>query len=608
MDEKKIKLQGFTPECVRNFSVIAHIDHGKSTLCDRLLEVTGTISSRIRHEQFLDKLPVERERGITVKAQTASMFYNFDGTDYLLNLIDTPGHVDFSYEVSRSLYACQGALLLVDASQGAQAQTVANFYLAFEQNLTIIPVINKIDMAAAHPEMVEHELKTLFDFNHEDILRASAKTGAGINDILKAIVTKLPPPQGNPAGQLKALLFDSWYDEYQGVIVLIALKDGALSKGDQISLAQTGRSYEALEVGLMFPDRVPVQTLYAGQVGYLIAGMKSVREARVGDTVHLAKKEVIPFPGFKPAQPMVFAGIYPVDASDFDLLRDAIEKLTLNDASVSVEKTSSSALGLGFQCGFLGLLHMDVFKQRLEQEYNLSVIATAPSVLYEIVRTNGETEKISNPSSFPDRQFIEEIREPTVRATIIVPKEYIGPIMQLCQDRRGVQQEFTFLSEDRVILIYRLPLNEIATDFYDQLKSLSSGYASLDYERAGYQTSDLVKMDILLSGKAVDTLSLIVHEDNAYRIGRSLTKKLKTAIPRQQFEVVIQAAIGAKIIARESIAPVRKDVIAKCYGGDITRKRKLLEKQKEGKKRMKQVGSVEVPQEAFLAILKNEGS
>lgn len=606
MDIKKINLKDFTPDRVRNFSVIAHVDHGKSTLCDRFLEITGTISSREKHEQFLDQLQVERERGITVKAQTASMFYEVDGKTYLLNLIDTPGHVDFNYEVSRSLYACQGALLLVDAGQGAQAQTVANFYLAFDQNLAIIPVINKIDLSTANPAAVEKELKTLFDFDPEQIIRASAKTGQGIPEILDAIVKRIPAPESAIDKPLKALLFDSWYDEYQGVIALIAVKDGAISKGDQIMLAQTGIKYEVLEVGLRFPDRVAMQTLYAGQVGYLITGMKTVKEARVGDTISLASKPVPPFPGFKPAQQMVFAGIYPIDSSDFDLLRDAIEKLTLNDASVSVEKTSSTALGMGFQCGFLGLLHMDVFKQRLEQEYGLSVIATAPSVLYEIVRTNGEVQKIGNPSAFPDQAVIAEIREPIINATIITPKEYVGAIIKLCQERRGVQQQFSYLSEDRVIFVYKLPLNEIASDFYDQLKSITSGYASLDYERAGYQAGDLVKMDILLSGKAVDTLSMIVHEDNAYHIGREITQKLRKTIPRQQFEVVIQAAIGAKILARETISPVRKDVIAHCYGGDITRKRKLLEKQKEGKKRMKQVGGVEVPQEAFLSILKKD--
>lgn len=606
MDPKTINLKNFTPDKIRNFSVIAHIDHGKSTLCDRLLEFTGTLSDRVRHEQFLDKLQVEKERGITVKAQTASMFYTYNGETYLLNLIDTPGHVDFSYEVSRSLYACQGALLLVDAGQGAQAQTIANFYLAFEQNLTIIPVINKIDMATADPDKVKAELKHLFDFDPSEAMPVSAKTGFGIDDLLKAVIKSIPAPESDLKQDLKALLFDSWYDDYKGVIALIAVKNGSIAKGDQIMLAQTGRKYEVLELGLMYPDQVPFDTLYAGQVGYVVAGMKSVKEARVGDTLFHVKQPVTPFPGFKPAQPMVFAGIYPIENSDFDVLRDAIEKLTLNDASVSVEKTSSTALGLGFQCGFLGLLHMDVFKQRLEQEYGLSVIATAPSVLYEVTLTDGTALKIGNPSEFPEEGNIQEIREPIINATILVPKKYLGAVITLCEEKRGEQKQFNYLSEERVMLVYRLPLNEVATDFYDRLKSVTSGYATLDYERAGYQVSDLVKMDILLAGRAVDALSVIVHKEKAYYLGRAITQKLQKLIPRQQFEVVIQAAIGAKIIARERIAPVRKDVIAHCYGGDITRKRKLLEKQKEGKKKMKQVGSVEVPQEAFLTILKQE--
>lgn len=613
MDLKKINLKDFTPDRIRNFSVIAHIDHGKSTLCDRLLEVTGTLSTRNKNEQFLDKLQVEKERGITVKAQSASMFYEYKGTLYLLNLIDTPGHVDFNYEVSRSLYACQGALLLVDASQGVQAQTMANFYLAFDQDLAIIPVINKIDMANAEPERVEAELKTLFDFDKPDIIRASAKVGIGIPDILGAIIDRIPAPKSNISEPLKALLFDSWYDEYKGVICLIAVKNGSISKGEQVMLAQTGNQYEVLEIGLMYPDQTPTDALYAGQVGYVITGMKTVREARVGDTIFSSKKVTstsgsqTPFPGFKPAKPMVFAGIYPVDASDFAMLQDAIEKLTLNDASVKVEKKTSIALGLGFRCGFLGLLHMDVFKQRLEQEYNVSVIATAPSVLFKVVLAHtGETVSIESPSDFPDVQKIDHILEPMIDATILVPKEYLGAILTLCEEKRGIQKELTYLNEQRLILRYRLPLNEIATDFYDQLKSLSSGYASLDYEEGGYQVADLVKMDILLNGKAVDALSIIVHAQSAQRIGRELVERLRTVIPRQMYEVAIQAAIGAKVIARESISALRKNVTAKCYGGDITRKRKLLEKQKEGKKKMKQVGNVEVPQEAFLSILKKE--
>jgi len=607
MDLKNRELKQFTPDKIRNFSVIAHIDHGKSTLCDRLLEVTGTLSTRHKNEQFLDKLQVEKERGITVKAQSASMIYTYNGEEYLLNLIDTPGHVDFSYEVSRSLYACQGALLLVDAAQGVQAQTMANFYLAFDQDLTIIPVINKIDMANAQPDVVKEELKNLFDFKPEECILASAKAGLGIDDILRAIIERIPAPVSKIDGLFKALLFDSWYDEYRGVVCLIAIKDGSIKTGDNITLAQSNRTYEVLEIGLMYPDMIAMPALYAGQVGYIIAGMKTVQEARVGDTLFAAKKPVTPFPGFKPAKPMVFAGIYPVDSSDFEQLQDAIGKLTLNDASVRIEKTTSAALGLGFLCGFLGLLHMDVFKQRLEQEYNLTVIATAPSVLYKIkLNHTGEVIDIERPSDFPDVQKIDTISEPIIDATIILPTEYMGPVMKLCHDKRGEQKELKYLTEDRVILRYRLPLNEVATDFYDQLKSISSGYASLDYEEAGYQEADLVKMDVLLNGKPVDALSTIVHHESAYNHGRDLVERLRKVIPRQLFEVVIQAAIGAKIIARESVSALRKNVTAKCYGGDISRKRKLLEKQKEGKKKMKQVGNVEVPQEAFLSILKKE--
>lgn len=598
-------LTSFTPERIRNFSIIAHIDHGKSTLSDRLLEATGTITHRQKKEQFLDKLQVERERGITVKAQTASMFYEYKGITYLLNLIDTPGHVDFSYEVSRSLYACQGALLLVDAAQGVEAQTIANFYLAFEENLTIIPVINKIDLPTAEPDRVALQLNSLFDFNPDKVVKASAKAGIGITDILDAVIEQIPAPSGEKNKPLKALLFDSWFDEYRGVICLIAVHDGVIQKGEMIALAQENMEYEVLEIGLMYPEPTPTNTLYAGQVGYLITGIKTVREARVGDTIFHAKKIGTPFPGFKPAKPMVFAGIYPVDSDDFEQLKVAIEKLTLNDASVTVEKKSSAALGLGFRCGFLGLLHMDVFKQRLEQEYGLTVIATAPSVRFRVMM-KGATEPvyIESPADFPDPQQIEEIAEPCIDATIIVPRDYIGNIINLCQDKRGIQKDLTYIDEQRIILKYLLPLNEVATDFYDQLKSFSSGYASFDYDDAGYQPAKLVKMDILLNGKAVDALSLIAHTDKAYYIGRDLVERLKNVIPRQLYEVIIQAAVGAKIIARDRVAPLRKDVTAKCYGGDISRKRKLLEKQKEGKKRMKQVGNLEIPQEAFLGILK----
>jgi translation factor GUF1, mitochondrial len=605
MDLKTINLKDFKPEHIRNFSIIAHIDHGKSTLADRLLEVTGTLTDRKRHEQFLDKLQVEKERGITVKAQSASMFYEYKGQLYLLNLIDTPGHVDFSYEVSRSLYACQGALLLVDAAQGVQAQTMANFYLAFDQDLTIVPVINKIDMAAANPALVAQELKSLFDIGVDENILASAKNGIGIDAILEAIITRMPAPKSELEQPLKALLFDSWFNEYKGVICLIAVKDGSIHKGDSITLAQTGQIYEVLEIGLMYPDESPTDALYAGQVGYLVAGMKTVKEARVGDTIFETKKPVVPFPGFKPSKPMVFAAIYPVDSSEFDLLKDAIDKLTLNDASVTVEKSTSTALGLGFRCGFLGLLHMDVFKQRLEQEYNVTAIVTSPTVRFKIkLAHSDEIIDVENPTDFPEPQKIDEILEPMINATIILPKKYLGNIMKLCQDRRGQQKDMTYLTEDRLILKYSLPLNEVATNFYDELKSLSSGYASLDYEEAGYQAADLVKMDILLCGKAVDALAVIVHSDNAYYIGRDMVARLRKVIPRQLFEVVIQAAIGSKILSRESISALRKDVIAKCYGGDITRKKKLLEKQKEGKKKMKQVGNVELPQEAFLAFVK----
>ena len=603
INSKDFDLKAIKPQNIRNFSIIAHIDHGKSTLADRLLETTGTLTDRKKHEQFLDKLKVEKERGITVKAQTASMFYEYKGEIYLLNLIDTPGHVDFSYEVSRSLYACQGALLLVDAAQGVQAQTMANFYLAFDQDLTIVPVINKVDLPNAQIERVQQELEQLFDINPEECILASAKTGYGIEQVLQGIIERIPAPQATDDAPLKALLFDSWFNEYKGVICLIALKEGSIKKGDRITLAGTNASYEVLELGLMYPDETPSQALYAGQVGYVITGMKTVKEARIGDTIFHSKAMGTPFAGFKPAKPMVFAGIYPVDSTEFELLRDAIEKLTLNDASVTVEKKSSTALGLGFKCGFLGLLHMDVFKQRLEDEYDIAVIATAPSVLYKIVLNNGETIIIESPSEFPESSKIDTILEPMIKAMIIVPQKYLGNIINLCQKRRGAQLDMQFLSEDRIILTYSLPLNEVATDFFDKLKSLSSGYASFDYEEAGFQPGKLVKMDILLNGQPVDALSTIVHADNAYYIGRDLVQRLKKVIQRQLFEVIIQSALGAKILARERVAPLRKDVIAKCYGGDITRKKKLLEKQKAGKKKMKQVGNVEVPQEAFLSIL-----
>ncbi|MBU1008265.1 translation elongation factor 4 [Candidatus Dependentiae bacterium] len=606
MDIKNVNLEEFTPDRIRNFSIIAHIDHGKSTLADRLLETTGTISKRAKNEQFLDKLQVEKERGITVKAQTASLFYEHKGVTYLLNLIDTPGHVDFSYEVSRSLYACQGALLLVDAAQGIQAQTMANFYLAFEQNITIIPVINKIDMINADPERIMGEMEHAFDIKKKDVLLISAKTGLNIENTLAAIIERTQPPTGSKKKPFKALLFDSWFDEYRGVICLLEIIDGTVEKGDKIVAAHTGRGYEVLDIGLMYPEPTPTDVLYTGQVGYIIAGMKTVKEARVGDTLYHAKYPVKPLPGFKPAKSMVFAGVYPVESSNYENLKDAIEKLTLNDPSVHVEKESSTALGFGFRCGFLGLLHMDVFKQRLEQEYDLTIITTAPTVLYKVVLTNGKEVSVENPSKFPDVVKIQTILEPIINATIITPKEYLGAILKLCQDRRGEQQDMSYLDESRIILTYRMPLNETVIDFYDKLKSSSAGYASFDYEETEYAPADLVRMNILLNGKPVDALSVIVHKDKAYYLGRELTKKLRKVIHRQMFEVAIQAAIGAKIIARESVSAIRKDVTAKCYGGDITRKRKLLEKQKAGKKKMKQVGNVELPQEAFLTILKTD--
>ena len=606
MNIKDIDLKTFTPDKIRNFSIIAHIDHGKSTLADRMLEETGTISSRSKNEQFLDKLQVEKERGITVKAQTASLFYEHKGETYLLNLIDTPGHVDFNYEVSRSLYACQGALLLVDAAQGVQAQTMANFYLAFEQDLKIIPVINKIDMANADPKRIGKEMNRAFDIQEEELILASAKTGQGLKEVFTSIIERIDAPKGDAKKSFKALLFDSWFDEYRGVICLIEVVDGTIKKGDKITAAHSGHDYEVLDIGLMYPEPIPTDVLYTGQVGFLISGMKTVKEARIGDTFYHTKKPVKPLPGFKPAKSMVFAGIYPVETSDYDLLRDAMEKLTLNDPSVHVEKESSVALGFGFRCGFLGLLHLDVFKQRLEQEYNLSIITTAPTVLYKVRLKKGDELDIENPSKFPNTVLIEEILEPFIAATIITPKQYLGNILKLCQDRRGEQTDMGYLDEERIVLKYKMPLCEVVTNFYDKLKSLSAGYASFDYEEAGYLPANLVKMDILLNGKSVDALSIVVHKDKAVYLGRELVQKLRKVIHRQMFEIAIQAAIGAKIIARESISALRKNVIAKCYGGDISRKRKLLEKQKAGKKKMKQVGNVELPQEAFLTVLKHD--
>ncbi|CAI9109642.1 OLC1v1009501C1 [Oldenlandia corymbosa var. corymbosa] len=609
-DSSSIDLNQYPSDKIRNFSIIAHVDHGKSTLADRLLELTGTIKKGHGQPQYLDKLQVERERGITVKAQTATMFHthNFLGSDtnFLLNLIDTPGHVDFSYEVSRSLAACQGALLVVDAAQGVQAQTVANFYLAFESNLTVIPVINKIDQPTADPDRVKEQLKSMFDLDPNDALLTSAKTGLGLEKVLPAVIERIPPPPGKCTSPLRMLLLDSYYDEYKGVICHVAVVDGSITKGDKISSAATGRSYEILDVGIMHPELTPTGILLTGQVGYIVTGMRSTKEARIGDTLHHSRSHVEPLPGFKAAKHMVFSGLYPADGSDFEALNHAIERLTCNDASVSVTKESSQALGMGFRCGFLGLLHMDVFHQRLEQEHEAHVISTVPTVPYIFEYSDGSKVIVQNPASLPSdpKHRLTACMEPTVIATIIMPSEYVGAVITLCSDRRGEQLEYSFIDSQRAFMKYRLPLREIVVDFYNELKSITSGYASFDYEEAEYQASDLVKLDILLNGQPVDAMATIVHRSKAPRVGRELVDKLKKFIDRQMFEITIQAAIGSKIIARETLSALRKNVLAKCYGGDVTRKRKLLEKQKEGKKRMKRVGSVDIPQEAFHELLK----
>ncbi|KAL8475638.1 hypothetical protein ACS0TY_028341 [Phlomoides rotata] len=610
-EDPSIDLNQYPTENIRNFSIIAHVDHGKSTLADRLLELTGTIRKGHGQPQYLDKLQVERERGITVKAQTATMFHrhNFSGSDtkFLLNLIDTPGHVDFSYEVSRSLAACQGVLLIVDAARGVQAQTVANFYLAFEANLAIIPIINKIDQPTADPDRVKAQLKSIFDLDPNETLLTSAKTGQGLEQVLPAVIERIPPPPGESSSPLRMLLLDSYYDEYKGVICHVAVVDGALQKGDKISSAATGQSYEVLDVGIMHPELTQTGILLTGQVGYIVTGMRSTKEARVGDTLHQARSTVQPLPGFKPVKHMVFSGVYPADGSDFEALSHAIERLTCNDASVSVTKESSTALGMGFRCGFLGLLHMDVFHQRLEQEHGAHVISTVPTVPHTFEFADGSKLDIQNPAMLPSnpKQRITASWEPTVIATIIIPSEFVGSIITLCTERRGEQLEYSFIDSQRVLMKYRLPLKEVVVDFYNELKSMTSGYASFDYEESDYQEADLVKLDILLNGQPVDAMATIVHRLKAQRVGRELVEKLKKFIDRQMFEITIQAAIGTKIIARETVSAMRKNVLAKCYGGDITRKKKLLEKQKEGKKRMKRVGSVDIPQEAFHQLLKN---
>ena len=590
---------------IRNFSIIAHIDHGKSTLADRLLEMTGTISQREMEEQLLDTMELERERGITIKAQSARLLYDAkDGHQYTLNLIDTPGHVDFNYEVSRSLAACEGALLIVDATQGVEAQTLANVYLALEHDLEIIPIINKVDLPSADPERVCKEIEDIIGLDTSEAVMVSAKTGLGVDKVLEAIVEKIPEPKDESDKPLRALIFDSHFDPYKGAIANVRIMEGCVKTCDRIRMMSSGKEFEVIETGVFLPRMYAVKSLECGSVGYFAASMKNVRDCRVGDTVTKADNPAHDaLPGYRPATPMVYCGLYPVDTSEYDNLRDALEKLNLNDAALLYEPETSTALGFGFRCGFLGLLHMDVIKERLEREYGLSLITTAPSVIYHVYKTDGEMVAVDNPSLLPDTTKIEHIEEPFVKTTIIIPKDMVGTVMEISQNRRGQYVTMDYLDDTRVSLVYDLPLNEILYDYFDVLKSSTKGYASLDYELDGYRTSPMVKMDILLNGEIVDALSVIVHKDFAARRGRGLVEKLRGLIPRQLFQIPIQAAVGNKIIARENVAALRKDVLAKCYGGDISRKRKLLEKQKEGKKRMKQVGSVEIPQEAFMAVL-----
>lgn len=591
---------------IRNFSIIAHIDHGKSTLADRLIEYTGTLTKREMEAQILDSMNLERERGITIKAQAVRSSYKAkNGEEYMLNFIDTPGHVDFTYEVSRALAACEGALLVIDATQGIEAQTLANVYLALDNDLEIIPVINKVDLPSADPDRVKHEIEEVIGIDASEAVLTSAKTGLGIEDVLEAIVAKVPAPSGISDSPLKALVFDSKFDAYKGVVLYVRVIDGRIKPGMKIKMMATNAEFEVTEVGVFKPNLVNVDSLEVGQVGFFAAAIKNVKDARVGDTVTDANNPAAEaLPGYRKATPMVFCGLYPVENSDYDNLRDALEKLQLNDASLVFEPETSVALGFGFRCGFLGLLHMDVIKERLEREYNLTLITTAPNVIYQVFRTNGDVELVDNPSNFPDPTVIDHVEEPYVNATIIVPKDYVGAVMELSQEKRGEYENMTYLDETRVMIHYALPLSEIIYDYFDRLKSVTRGYASLDYELAGYRASSLVKVDILLNGEPVDALSAIVHREKAVSRGRQLVEKLRSLIPRQMFEIPVQAAIGNKVIARENVRAMRKDVLAKCYGGDISRKRKLLEKQKEGKKRMKQVGSVELPQEAFMAILK----
>ncbi len=592
-----------SPEIIRNFSIIAHIDHGKSTLADRMLQLTGVVDERSMRAQYLDRMDIERERGITIKSQAVRLPWQVDGHDYVLNMIDTPGHVDFTYEVSRSLEACEGAILLVDAAQGIEAQTLANLYLAMGADLHIIPVLNKIDLPSAQPEKYAAEIAHLVGCDPDDVFKVSAKTGEGVRELLDAIVAQVPPPQGDADAPARALIFDSVYDTYRGVVTYVRVVDGRLSHRERIAMMSTRATHEVLEIGVISPEPVESKGLGVGEVGYLITGVKDVRQSRVGDTVTLAAKPATtPLAGYRHPNPMVYAGIYPIDGADFPELREALEKLQLNDAALTYEPETSGALGFGFRVGFLGLLHMEIVRERLEREFNLDLISTAPNVVYRVVMEDATEHVVTNPSEYPEGK-IAEVWEPVVKATILTPTEFIGTVMELCQSRRGLQTGMDYLSEDRVEIRYTLPLAEIVFDFFDNLKSRTKGYASLDYDEAGEQSAKLVKVDILLHGEPVDAFSSIVHTDAAYSYGLAMAKKLKELIPRQQFEVPIQAAIGARVIARETVRALRKDVLAKCYGGDITRKRKLLEKQKEGKKRMKMVGRVEVPQEAFVAAL-----
>ena len=589
---------------IRNFSIIAHIDHGKSTLADRIIQLCGGLSDREMEAQVLDSMDLEKERGITIKAQTAALRYtSLDGNVYLLNLIDTPGHVDFSYEVSRSLAACEGALLVVDASQGVEAQTVANCYTAIEQGVEVVPVLNKIDLPAAEPDRVIEEIEDIIGIDAQDALRASAKTGDGVRDIVEAVITRIPAPKGDPTAPLKALIIDSWFDNYVGVVMLVRVVDGILKPKDKILLMASKSLHLCEQVGVFTPKSQARESLSAGEVGFIISGIKELKSAKVGDTVTLADRPATqPLLGFKEIKPQVFAGLYPIESNQYDALRDALEKLKLNDSSLHYEPETSQALGFGFRCGFLGLLHLDIVQERLEREYDMDLITTAPTVVYQIMMRDGEVVEIENPSKLPDPSKIEEIREPIITATILVPQEYVGSVITLCISKRGQQKNIQYLGR-QVMLTYEMPLNEVVMDFFDKLKSTSRGYASLDYEFKEFRTSDLVKLDILINSEKVDALSLIVHRTNSQFRGRALAQKMRELIPRQMFDIAVQAAIGAHIIARESIKALRKNVLAKCYGGDISRKRKLLEKQKAGKKRMKQVGNVEIPQEAFLAIL-----